>query len=251
MPPWESTIKAIRARLWLMSALAQLHNRDGRRWPVTRSRRRAIPKAPLSRPDRSGARIPSIRHFSQESRMTVEFCRAGRVPAVWVVLALCALAHPVNAGDAADSQLPSIKSFFRNSDVADVRLSPSGKWLAMIVGGDATQNALAVVDVDSKNQPAIVANFSDANIRSFRWVGDDRLVFNLFDGRSGGGDQHFGPGLYAVHRDGSQIRQLVKSKREFIRNVGTIRHETLEWNHWLLDVPRDDSHDVIIGEATL
>ena len=182
--------------------------------------------------------------------MTFEFRRPGRVPAVCVVWALCALAPPVNAGDAADSQLPSIKSFFRDSDVADVRLSPSGKWLAMIVGGDATQNALAVVDVDSKDPPAIVANFSDANIRSFRWVGDDRLVFNLFDGQSGSGDQHFGPGLYAVHRDGSEIRQLVKTKREFFRNVDTIRHETLEWNHELLDVPRDDSHEVIIGETT-
>ena len=183
--------------------------------------------------------------------MTVEFRRAVRVPAIWVVLALCVLVPSVDAAVPTDSQLPSIKSFFRNADVADIRLSPSGEWLAMIVGGEATRNALAVVDIDNKNPPAIVANFSDADIRSFRWVGDDRLVFNLFDGQSGGGDQAFGPGLYSIRRDGSAMRQLIKTKREFFRNLSISRRETLESNHELLYVPRDDSHEVIIGQYVL
>ena len=121
----------------------------------------------------------------------------------------------------------------------------------MIVGGEARRNALVVVDIDNKTPPTIVANFSDADIRSFRWVGDDRLVFNLFDRQSAGGDQSFGPGLYSIHRDGSEMHQLIKTKREFVRNLGPSRHETLEWNHELLAVPRDDSHEVIIGEFVL
>ncbi|MFC5496933.1 alpha/beta hydrolase family protein [Caenimonas terrae] len=183
--------------------------------------------------------------------MSVEFPLAARMAALWMVLASSLLAPPAGAAAANGLQLPSIKSFFRNPDVADIRMSPSGQWLAMIVRGQATRNALAVVDIDNKTPPAIVANFSDADIRSVRWVGDDRLVFNLLDGERGGGDQAFGPGLYSIHRDGSDLRQLIKSKREFVRQAGTIRRETLEWNHELLAVPRDDSPEVIIGEYDL
>lgn len=179
--------------------------------------------------------------------MPVEFPRAVRILAIGVVASLV-LVNPVFAASPADSQLPTIKSFFRNPDLTDARMSPSGQWLAMIVRGDATRNALAVVDIDNKSPPVIVANFSDADIRSFRWVGDDRLVFNLIDDQSGGGDQYFGPGLYSVRRDGSAIRQLIKTKREFLRYAGPVRREALEWNHVLLDVPRDDSHEVIVGE---
>ena len=119
----------------------------------------------------------------------------------------------------------------------------------MIVSGEKARKALAVVDIAGKSLPTVVALFSDADIRSFRWVGNDRLVFNLIDVQSGGGDQRFGPGLYSVHRDGTAMRQLIKSKREFVRAaVGPSHHETLEWNYALLTVPDDGGHEVIIGQ---
>lgn len=152
------------------------------------------------------------------------------------------------SGLASETPLPSVKTFFRNADVEDVRLSPSGKWLGMIVAGQENRNALAVVDTDNNNPPIIIAFFSDADIRTFRWIGDDRLVFSLIDGQSGSGDQSFGPGLYSIRRDGSAMRQLIKSKREYIRTQASNRHELLEANHALLDIPRDDSHEVIVGQ---
>ena len=149
---------------------------------------------------------------------------------------------------APDATLPRPEIFFRNSDVSDVRLSPSGEWLAMAVGGEKGRRALAVVDAGLEKAPTIIASFADADIRSFRWVGDDRLVFNLIDQQSGGGEQSFGPGLYSVHRDGSETRLLIKTRREFLRNPLPTRRETLEANHALLEVPRDGSHEVIISE---
>ncbi|MEO8922998.1 MAG: prolyl oligopeptidase family serine peptidase [Caldimonas sp.] len=177
--------------------------------------------------------------------MGTAFRRVLRIPALCAALASCVSLH---AQSTPDPQLPTIKSFFRNADVSDVRLSPSGEWLALVVGGDATRKSLAVVDVDNRKPPVVIARFADADIRSFRWVGDDRLVFNVFDGLSGGGEQPFGPGLYAVHRDGNNLRQLIKPKREFFRDTSPIRRETLEWNHHLLGVPLGATHEVLIGE---
>lgn len=181
-------------------------------------------------------------------RLFVALRRAFRSPAWWAALVICSHGLAVSAAGPADSPLPSIKSFFRNADVADVQLSPSGEWLAMIVGGEATRRALAVADVDNKKPPAIIALFSDADVRSFHWVGDDRLVFDLIDVQSGSGDQRFGAGLYSIRRDGSETRQLIKTTREFVREVSASRRETLEWNHALLDIPEDGSHEVIVGE---
>jgi hypothetical protein len=173
----------------------------------------------------------------------------GRGLLVWATLSASSVVAAAAGPSGNVAPLPSIKSFFRNADVADVRLSPSGTWLAMIVGGEKTRKALAVVDVAGQKPPAIVALFSDADIRSFRWVDDERLIFNLIDVESGGGDQRFGPGLYSVHRDATEMRQLIKSRREFFRAApGLSHHEALEWNHALLGVPNDGGHEVLIGQ---
>jgi len=168
------------------------------------------------------------------------------------IAALCAmlasLVSALHAQSTPDPQLLPIKSFFRNADVSDVRLSPSGEWLALVVGGDATRKSLAVVDADNRKPPVVLARFTNADIRSVRWVGDDRLVFNIIDGQSGGGEQRFGPGLYSVRRDGTNVRELIKSSRDFLREVSPTRRETLEWNHELLAVPRDGTNEVLVAE---
>jgi acetyl esterase/lipase len=116
------------------------------------------------------------------------------------------------------------------------------------VGGGSTRVALAVVDVEHKSPPVIAASAPDADVRSFQWVTDDRLVFDVVDLQSGGRDQNFAPGLYSVRRDGSEVRQLIRSNREFAAEARLVRRETLHWNHTLLTVPRDDSGEVIVGE---
>ena len=176
--------------------------------------------------------------------MTVDIQRALRL---FSFLLIAAVECTTAAAETDTLKLPSIQSFFRRPDVDTIRLSPSGQWLAMTVAGSANRNALAVVDVDNKSLPTVVAYFSDADIRSFRWVVDDRLVFNLIDRQSAGGDQNFGPGLYSIRRDGSAMRQLIKTKYQFFSNQASVRREALEYNHELLEVPGDGGHEVIIG----
>jgi dienelactone hydrolase len=148
---------------------------------------------------------------------------------------------------AADPSLPALRTFFRHSDIDEVRLSPSGKYLALTVGGKAERVALAVVDVDEKSPPVIVAQFKDSDIRSFRWVSDDRLVFNVIDLTVGGSEQDFGPGLLSVRRDGSEMRLLIKPILA-VSELSHSRREALEYNHGLISVPQDGSEDIIVGE---
>lgn len=53
--------------------------------------------------------------------------------------------------------------------------------------------------------------------------------------------------MFSVRRDGSEMRQLIKPRRDFIRAICPSRRETLDWNHDLLAVPRDGSGEVIVG----
>ena len=168
--------------------------------------------------------------------------------AVAAALVSASAAGPACAEEAPGATLPSFRTFFRNADVGSMQLSPSGKWLALTAGGTTTRVALAIVDVDGKLPPVVAVLFADADIRSFRWVDDERLVFNVIDQQSGGTDQRFGPGLFSVRRDGGEIRQLIKPRRDFVRAIVPSRRETLESNHELLAVPRDGSGDVIVGE---
>ena len=87
------------------------------------------------------------------------------------------------------------KVFFRHPDLGAVQLSPSGRWLAAAIRGKDERVALAVIDLDGKSAPAIVASYSDADVRSFNWVNDERLVYNIIDFQSGGRTNDSDPGF--------------------------------------------------------
>ena len=174
----------------------------------------------------------------------------GAALALFSAAAALLFASPTSWAQATAASEPAKPiSFFRRPDVGEMQLSPSGAWLAFTVGGGTTRVALAVVDVEHKSPPVIAASAPDADIRSFRWVTDDRLVFNVVDLQSGGHDQTFGPGLYSVRRDGSEVRQLIRSRWEWVAEARLVRRETLAPNHFLLTVPADGSGEVIVGEV--
>ncbi|MFT3818476.1 MAG: prolyl oligopeptidase family serine peptidase [Rubrivivax sp.] len=164
--------------------------------------------------------------------------------AVW--LAALAWFSVVTAATAAEP-LPA-EAFFKRPDIERALLSPSGQWLAVGAGRPGGRTALVVFDLQNWGQVRVAAGFSDADIRSFAWVNDERLVFDLIDRESGGGDQPFGAGLFSVKRDGSELRLLVRLRGDWIREARTTRREPLEYNHLLLHVPADGSDDVIVGE---
>ena len=57
--------------------------------------------------------------------------------------------------------------FFTNDDILDVRISPSGRHLALTVPATTGRMVLAVVELGTDKPPVVVAQDARADIRSF------------------------------------------------------------------------------------
>lgn len=134
--------------------------------------------------------------------MTSQDLRCAAASAIAALL--CAASLAAAAAPAAP------EPYFRHADMADLRLSPSGKRIAALapVGG---RLALVVMDVD-KRQPRVAARVDGEDVAWFAWVNDDRLVVSLADLQAGLGEQR-GGGLFAVDHDGSDVRELSATVR--------------------------------------
>lgn len=170
-------------------------------------------------------------------------------------LALAAALLAAAPAMAASANQPPLSAFFNNPDFGDVALSPSGKYLAVHIGGKNQQrDMLGVVDLTS-NQTKIVGNFADADIGSFAWVNDERLTFTATDRDLAPGDRRFAPGLYAVNRDGSGFRQLaMRNGKQFItvNNGGQSQRDLLPWHTYMLDQDgAQDSESVYLEDRAI
>ena len=166
-----------------------------------------------------------------------------------LLLALGAAAADSNTtpAPAADALLP-VEAFYRHADLQEARLSPSGRRLAVSV--DRGQRvALAVIDLQGKAPPVVVAHYRDADLRSFAWVNDERLVFDIIELNAGSGDQRWAPGLFSVGVDGQPPRQLVRTGRDFVVESSRTGRPLLEWYHQLLAVPVGGGDEVVVGKS--
>ena len=112
------------------------------------------------------------------------------------------------AAPAAAQPRPAIESFFQNAAFSGARLSPDGRFIAMGVSAPGGRTRLVVMDAD-KLTAKVVGSFTDADVANFEWINNERVVFNLTDWQTGIGDSSYGPGLFAVSRDGGEFLTLV------------------------------------------
>lgn len=161
--------------------------------------------------------------------------------------ALLALLLQCGVGPVASAESVPLLTFFANDDVSEAQLSPSGRLMAVTVANKSGRTVLAVVELGSEAPPRVVAAAPDADIRSFRWVNDDWLVYNIVDLQSEGSNQTFGPGLFSVRRDGSEARQLIRIFGS-ATELSMISATALGGDHGLLFVPRNGGTDVIVGQ---
>ncbi len=163
--------------------------------------------------------------------------------ALWVMAVLSGLF--AGAAHAAGEPLLPVETFFREADIDDVELSPSGRRLAVTTTSGSPRLALTVVDLES-GKAASVAKFEDADVGEFNWVNDDRLVFSLQDRRTAIGERRFYSGLFGVMHDGSDWRMLIDLRHDFLvpRRGG---REPLNAQHQLLGVPSTGGNDVVVG----
>lgn len=144
---------------------------------------------------------------------------------------------------------PAAAAFFNNAALSNAKLSPDARALAVRVPGANGRDTLAVIDLETM-EAKIVFSPSDADVNRVQWVNSKRLVFDLVDRQSGRNDTWWtGPGMYAVNRDGTGLRQLVERTNgfrygELTRNT----EEMLPYNTYLTgDVGNQDSDYVTVS----
>ena len=122
------------------------------------------------------------------------------------LLLTTALLRTAHAGDAA----PGPETFFHNQRMTDAEISPDGQTVALTLAGhDSGRIRLMALDLTTMKF-TLLAGYDDVDIRSFHWVNDHRVVFDLIDLQAPVEDRNkYAWGLYAVNTDGSMLRQLV------------------------------------------
>ena len=137
-----------------------------------------------------------------------------------VLLAALALAAPAAA------QVPlSASQAFGNARFAEPKLSPDGRYLAMLSQGKGRMN-LAVLDLESGKFESQIA-VPDADISSAQWLGTERLVFSLTQSGQSRKNLARQGGLFMSSRDGSAQRKLSQTVSDWINNGG--RRYTQMW----------------------
>lgn len=137
-----------------------------------------------------------------------------------------------------------VVDFFKQPALQAPSLSPSGKKIAVIIGTNSGRKGLAVADIATPTKFLGVAQFEDADIRSFAWVNDNRLVFDAVDFQAGLGEQ-LGSGLYAVNADGTDFLWLIERTGNY-RVMGNPSKRPLPNRHRLFAVLDDGTDDVVV-----
>ncbi len=113
---------------------------------------------------------------------------------VSVILAWAAITGSALPAPAPSSPDLSVEDLFRPAFFGQAELSPNGKYLAAIQGDDHDVRKLLIVDLATWKTSTLRGD-SDYDVHSFRWLGNDRLVFNLSR------DKIYAFGLYSVERE--------------------------------------------------
>ncbi|OYU97963.1 MAG: hypothetical protein CFE45_18320, partial [Burkholderiales bacterium PBB5] len=165
--------------------------------------------------------------------------------------AILLLAHGTQAQTGATGSTPadmlSVQSFFRTPVLNQVRLSPSGRWLAALVTKPGERTKLLGMDVDSQVPAQIVAAYTKYDVSDPAWVNDDLLVFAVDDDTDRSREANWkGRGLVSVQRNGDGQRVLIK--REWETEFPATGVAPLEANHRFAAMGAPGTDEVIVAE---
>lgn len=156
---------------------------------------------------------------------------------------LCALSW-----SAAAEHIP-VESFFGDPDISFVRLSPSGRYIAMLNRLDDGQQVLVVRETGDLKKVSTLTSLESARMLELSWVNDKRLTFMVknpkveFDGNF---DQ------FAIDRDGSAMVHLISGNWEHQQEVtgSMIKSRVLTADYVFERVTHDGSDDIVVGRFT-
>ncbi len=136
-----------------------------------------------------------------------------------------------------------MEAFFQNPAFSEGKLSPNGRHIALLVTNRNGHVQLVVMDVQNLASAKIVGGFSNADVSRFEWVNDNRLVFTITDLNLAAGDRKYGPGLFAVDRDGGDFRQMAEMEGEFFQGRRLGDREMLNVNSRLFGATHEKKSD--------
>ena len=140
---------------------------------------------------------------------------------------------------------PTIADFVRHPTYSDVKISPTGKYLAMTVE-KGEQDVLVVLRTDDLKPLKINQLPDEKSIGQFHWTSPERLIFTAIR-KVGRFAAPFGTGeWYGVNADGSMPRPLVfygtRDVTQRGKSVGNRRFSLLD--------TLDDNDDEVLMEVT-
>ncbi|MGH8370002.1 MAG: alpha/beta hydrolase family protein, partial [Gammaproteobacteria bacterium] len=143
----------------------------------------------------------------------------------------------------------SVQTFFSFPKVSQVKISPDGKHVSMVVADDTGEDRkeLMIYDVDSKKYLPVFRTISDEVINRYWWANDTRLLVNTAS-QTGSLDRPVNRGdLYAINDDGSGNLQLMGPS--FVGTYGTSA-VNLHWEPLvfvdMLYIPPNDTHEITV-----
>lgn len=171
--------------------------------------------------------------------ISVQWSRAWRA-AVVLVVGMMALA----AVQAAPDPVP-IETFFKPAKLRLPRLSPSGRWLALLTSMPDRRVGLMMLDLEGKQDSRFIEASTTADVAWFSWVSDDWLIFSI-DDPDNRDDKPRTRGLMTVRRDGSESRMLVQ--REYVFSDPIATRKILGPNHVFIGYGAPGTNEIVVGE---
>jgi len=145
---------------------------------------------------------------------------------------------------------PTAQQFFESAHYKDAKLSPSGRYLALRVGSNEARDSVLVFDNETL-QVVGGGRLADYDVGTIRWVNDNRLLYTVADGNVAPGDRRFAPGLYAMSRDGKEVRQLAEHRASGSGTGTHIKSRLEPWNTFLMDEEGAQDSDTVYVERPI
>jgi len=166
-------------------------------------------------------------------------------PRRWALALALALALPAaplaHAADAPNG--PEL--FFQHPRMTGASISPDGRTVAVtLASSKAGRVHLVALDLATSKFKDL-AGYEDADVASFHWVNDHRLVYELEDRQAPVGKLEAAPGLFAVNIDGTGMRQLVSQYEKNFFERGGEHSRVLPWRTSFLRAIGDRKSDSV------
>lgn len=148
----------------------------------------------------------------------------------------------------AQPQMPvpvPVAAFFTPAKLQQASMSPDGRWLAALTSVPGRRIGFLMIDLDGKEASRFIEASPKDDVRWFRWVGSDWLVFGV-NSPNLRSTARLGGGLLAVKRDGTGSRMLIA--REVEMEDPFQRKRYLGPDHAFLALGAPGTTEVIVGQ---